>query len=626
MSSLSWFRAPKTLCLSVLVSAFGLAGCMGDELDAYEVTNLDGDAALSELDPLFDGAPDPSKLADEGKADAVYPAKFDLVATQSPVKSQGRRGVCTIFAATALMEHLYKLEGTLPNPDFSEQFLQWSTKVEVGDYQNTDGSNADTNLDAINRFGITEESAWPYESSGWSTANDPACTKAENLPTKCYTNGDPPASALAATRFHLPRGRWVSPRARSIKAVMNDKKQAVVIGLTFFYQAWNHRAGTLVANNEYWRQGYVTYPNAKDKTESQKSPAGHGILLVGWDDNLTVQKRDGDGNLLTDAQGNPDLEKGFFIFKNSWGTGSFGVANPYGDGYGFISMKYVEEYAGAYVADLPEVKVAEVCNDGIDNDKNGKIDCQDTACSQKAACTGGTATFENTTAQNIPDNDATGISSAITVAQGGSLSAASVTVDITHTYIGDLTVKLVRDGGGEVVLHDKAGGSADNIQKTFSVSAFNGQDMAGTWRLVVSDTAKTDTGKLNRWSLELKTGAKAATSLYESTQAVAIPDDDPTGVKTTISVPDAGSIKALKVRVTIDHAYQGDLTLKLRRASGTVITLQQADGSSGDFGTKTFTPTNWNGVSSAATWSLTAIDEAASDVGTLTGWSLEVTR
>ena len=61
-----------------------------------------------------------------------------------------------------------------------------------------------------------------------------------------------------------------------------------------------------------------------------------------------------DGKLLTDSQGNPLMEKGFFIFKNSWGKGSFGVDNPHGDGYGYISYKYVAEL-NAYVSGLPKM-------------------------------------------------------------------------------------------------------------------------------------------------------------------------------------------------------------------------------------------------------------------------------
>jgi hypothetical protein len=117
-------------------------------------------------------------------------------------------------------------------PDFSEQNLQWSVKNEVGDFADTDGSNASSNLEAIHRFGIPSESAWPYESQPWSAANDPACTGGESLPTRCYTNGEPPESARSSTLFHR-RGRWInSNRAASRRTT--TEMQAAVVGLTFF--------------------------------------------------------------------------------------------------------------------------------------------------------------------------------------------------------------------------------------------------------------------------------------------------------------------------------------------------------------------------------------------------------
>jgi subtilisin-like proprotein convertase family protein len=79
--------------------------------------------------------------------------------------------------------------------------------------------------------------------------------------------------------------------------------------------------------------------------------------------------------------------------------------------------------------------------------------------------------------------------------------------------------------------------------------------------------------------------------------------------------------------VTIDHAYQGDLTVKLLRVGqpGEVV-LQQADAASGPFGSKSYTPGDFVDQDGAGTWRLVAIDEAAQDEGSLMGWSLEITR
>jgi len=587
------------------------------------------EAALSDPDALLSGAPDNSTIPEEGKADATYPPVFtDLMKLQSPVKSQASRGVCSIFSTVALMEHLYIAEGTYKTPDFSEQFLQWSAKVEQEAFTETEGSSADQNIEAIHSFGIVEETAWPYQTTKWNTSNDPACDGSKTQPVKCYTNGDPPDSAKQAERFKLPAGRWVNSSDKSIKAFMYGKRQAVVVGGKFFYQAWNHGASTLPVNSSYSAEGYVLYPNAKDKEESLKKPAGHSFLLVGWDDNLEVQTLDGEGKPVVDAQGNPVKEKGFFLFKNSWGTARFGTKNPHGAGYGWISYKYIKEYGSVYGADLPQIKkVPEVCNDKKDNDLDGKLDCDDSDCDSNVACTDSGSEYSNTTGGNIPDNDPAGFTSTIEVPEGGGIASLSVTVDITHSYRGDLTVKLVKDTT-EIVLADREGSGDDDLKRTFAPVEFNGKDAAGTWKLVVIDRAKADTGKLNSWSLGITRcpgGTCANNGMhYESTESKAIPDNSQIGIFTNIEVTDSAIIKGMTVGVDISHPAKGDLTVKLQRLGvpGDVL-LVKADASDGPFASRTFTVPDYIGQDTKGTWRLIVLDEASGDTGSLTKWSID---
>ena len=97
----------------------------------------------------------------------------------------------------------------------------------------------------------------------------------------------------------------------------------------------------------------------------------------------------------------------------------------------------------------------------------------------------------------------------VQIAGPGPVRDVRVTVDTTHTYIGDLRVKFRSPSGREVVLHDRAGGSVDNILRTFDVAAvpalsgFNGEAATGTWTLLVADLEGRDVGKLNRWELRI---------------------------------------------------------------------------------------------------------------------------
>jgi serine protease len=109
--------------------------------------------------------------------------------------------------------------------------------------------------------------------------------------------------------------------------------------------------------------------------------------------------------------------------------------------------------------------------------------------------------YGNDTSAAIPDNDPTGITSTIDVSDTVQVFGLTADVDISHTWIGDLVVKLTSPTGTEAVLHNAEGGSADNIVKSWDLSAFNGEMATGTWTLSVSDNVGADTGTLNNWGL-----------------------------------------------------------------------------------------------------------------------------
>jgi lysyl endopeptidase len=111
-------------------------------------------------------------------------------------------------------------------------------------------------------------------------------------------------------------------------------------------------------------------------------------------------------------------------------------------------------------------------------------------------------TYGNDTAFPIPDASSTGVESPVTVsgASGSASSQTQVYVNITHTWIGDLIVTLRAPDGSSYVLHNRTGGSTDNIEATYTVD-LSSEPKNGTWRLHVSDNAAADTGTLNRWSI-----------------------------------------------------------------------------------------------------------------------------
>lgn len=484
----------------LFLSVGALASCaQGMDLDTE---SPDDAPPLASVDVLLAGAPKADEIEPlDRKADEILPeAHSELRSLQSPVKSQGRRGVCSIFSTVAYMEHLYIAEGTHLDQDFSEQYLQWSAKFEVGSFPNTSGSNAGRNLEAISDFGIVEESVWPYETEQWDEVDDPDCDGEDNQPTRCYTNGHPSDEIKAAPKWHLPRGRWL--RARDIKTHIAQTGTGVVTGLTFFYQAWNHRKSDIPVNQDSWDQGFVIYPSEEDKELSLEKRAGHSILIYGWDDNQEMPVLDEEGAPLRDDDGEIVMEKGCYLFKNSWGTSGFGIDSQWGPGYGCISYRYVHEYGRVNVTGLPSVeRPEEVCGDEIDNDGDDAVDCQDPDCAEDAACEeGDVLTFEGEGGLSIPDNDPVGVGSSIHITETGTVASMRVQVDIDHTYRGDLRVSLHR-GSEAVVLHNRTGGALDQLHLDVDVDDFAGEELEGEWRLVVVDQARVDVGTLVGWSL-----------------------------------------------------------------------------------------------------------------------------
>lgn len=104
---------------------------------------------------------------------------------------------------------------------------------------------------------------------------------------------------------------------------------------------------------------------------------------------------------------------------------------------------------------------------------------------------------------DIPDNDRDGLSLSASVEASGEVAAAVVTVDISHTWRGDLEIDLVAPDGTTVALQRSEGGSADDLQASYEVEELVGTSATGEYTLVVRDTAALDQGRVNSATLVL---------------------------------------------------------------------------------------------------------------------------
>ncbi len=149
-----------------------------------------------------------------------------------------------------------------------------------------------------------------------------------------------------------------------------------------------------------------------------------------------------------------------------------------------------------------------------------------------------TLTFANTEMVAIPDNDPQGVRSNIDVADDLNLLSGEVSVDITHTWRGDLVVTLEMPDGRSKTLHDREGGSAKDLKKTWPLEGLAGSSQ-GTWHLWVKDLAGNDVGTINQWTLKL-TGTSAGQDPVTIPEAAFVYDEDSTKVRFTDQSSDVG--------------------------------------------------------------------------------------
>ena len=133
--------------------------------------------------------------------------------------------------------------------------------------------------------------------------------------------------------------------------------------------------------------------------------------------------------------------------------------------------------------------------------------------------TTGSETFTKTRSPALAIPDLTTVSDSITIPDSGAATSVSVTVNISHTYIGDLRVVLIAPDGTTKTMHNRSGGSDDDINQTYTPD-FDDVLIAGTWKLQIRDNANSDFGTLNSWTLTINYGGTTTTTTITTTDPV----------------------------------------------------------------------------------------------------------
>ena len=236
----------------------------------------------------------------------------------------------------------------------------------------------------------------------------------------------------------------------------------------------------------------------------------------------------------------------------------------------------------------------------------------------------------------IPDDDQTGVESEIPLSGTGVARAIAVAVDITHTFIGDLRMELIAPSGQRAVLHNKSGGGTANLFKTYrsastpALQALLDTPVTGTWRLRVTDLAGQDTGTLKKWSIAIDSQKTSGSIHEERSPGIAVPDNDPVGISSSIAVSKAGVVRSMKVGVDISHTFLRDLRVELVGPDGSRAMLHNRAGGSNNDLKQTYMSTDTASLAAFISkpirgdWTLRVADLEGQDKGTLNRWSLDI--
>ena len=112
----------------------------------------------------------------------------------------------------------------------------------------------------------------------------------------------------------------------------------------------------------------------------------------------------------------------------------------------------------------------------------------------------------------IPDANSTGVQSSLSISEAPRGRKVLVSVDVSHSYIGDLTLTLVDPSGKSYVLQAKKGGRTRDIRGTYGAGLVSQTDLkvlsqvtsVGTWKLKLVDSVRVDTGSLKSWKLRFE--------------------------------------------------------------------------------------------------------------------------
>jgi subtilisin-like proprotein convertase family protein len=236
----------------------------------------------------------------------------------------------------------------------------------------------------------------------------------------------------------------------------------------------------------------------------------------------------------------------------------------------------------------------------------------------------------------IPDKNPEGVKSSMNLTGKGKIKAIRVTVDISHTFKGDIRIELNAPDGTNILLVQSDRQPGNNLNETYDSDTHEelkklvSAPFSGEWILHIKDLLERDTGSLTHWKIEIDYLADNKELKKERKPALDIPDDDPLGVTDTIQIKEEGVLSDIEVALDVSHTFIRDLRIELTAPSGHSVFLHNRQGGGADDIKQSYNRTNLVELDELlrlpikGTWSLKLKDLERDDAGTLNSWSLKL--
>ena len=178
-----------------------------------------------------------------------------------------------------------------------------------------------------------------------------------------------------------------------------------------------------------------------------------------------------------------------------------------------MATPHVAGAAALYLADNPSASPQAVRDHLVSQGTQGKVGNPGSGSPNVLLYTGsdgntdpepepGSCSGSNTTDVSIPDAWSA-VTSTITLSNCGrnASSSAKISVDIKHTYRGDLVIDLISPTGAVINLKSASiWDGADNVVTTYTKN-LSAHTADGSWKLRVRDVYRGDTGYIDSWSI-----------------------------------------------------------------------------------------------------------------------------